>query len=101
MISLPTKCSGRRFIAIAIAANSALYGFRSVLAPSVTEFINGLPLVTMLRVSWITPPIPTIPFLSDELVAIRMPRAMFAILTVSSVSILIIAGSRSSYGSIT
>jgi hypothetical protein len=72
-------------IAIAIAASSAVHGFCSVLAPSVTEYVIGSLPVIMLRVSWIAPPIPTIPFLSDELVAIRMPQMLFVMFTVSSV----------------
>lgn len=85
VICLPTRCSGRRFIAIAIAASSAVYGFCSVLAPRVTEYVIGSLPVTMPRVSWMAPPIPTIPLLADELVAIHMPRMVFATLTASSV----------------
>lgn len=66
VICLPTRCSGKRFIAIAIAASSAVYGFCSVLTPKVTEYVIGSLLITMPRLSWIAPPIPTIPFLADE-----------------------------------
>src|SRR5208282_1151778 len=101
VICLLTKCGGSRFIAIAIAASSAVYGFCSVLAPRVTEYVIGPLPVTMPRVSWMAPPIPTIPFLADELVAIRMPQMVFTMFVVSSVPRLIVAGSRSSHGAVT
>src|SRR5258706_5632650 len=73
VICLPTRYHGRRLIAIAIASSSAVYGFCSALVPNVTENVVGSLFVPVLRVSWMTPPIPNIPFLSDELVIICMP----------------------------
>jgi hypothetical protein len=41
VICLPTRCGGCCFIAIAIAASSAVYRFCSVLASRVTEYVIG------------------------------------------------------------
>jgi hypothetical protein len=101
VICLPTRCSGRRFIAIAIATSSAVYRFCSVLAPSVTKYIvSSLPVI-MPRVLWIAPSILTTPLLVDKLVVICMLRMEFAMFIASSALRLIVAGSCSFYRAIT
>jgi len=52
VICLPTRCSGSCFVAIAIAASSAVYGFCSVLVTSVAEHVIGSLPVTLPSVSW-------------------------------------------------
>ncbi|MCZ6910470.1 MAG: hypothetical protein O7C56_05815, partial [Rickettsia endosymbiont of Ixodes persulcatus] len=76
VICLPTRYCGSRFIAMAIATSSAVYGFYSVLAPKVTEYVIGSLPVTMPRESWMAPPIPTIPFLVDELIEWYLQRLL-------------------------
>ena len=98
VICLPARCSGSCFIAIAIAASSAVYGVCSVLAPRATKYVIGSLPVTM---PWMDSPILTILFLADGLVAIRMPRMVFATVIASSVPGSIVAGRHSSHGAIT
>lgn len=45
----------------------------SALVPNVTEYVTGSLFGVLPRVPRMAPPIPTIPLLSDELVAIKMP----------------------------
>jgi hypothetical protein len=73
VICLPTRECGKHLIAMAIATSSATYRFCSALIPIVTAYVIRCLLVIIPRVSWIAPPIPTNPFLSDELVVIRIP----------------------------
>ena len=65
--------------AFAIAASSAVYGFCSVLAPVIAECVLGARVGPLIQVSQMTHPIPTTPFLSEELVATDIPRVELAV----------------------
>jgi hypothetical protein len=77
-----------------IAVRLAMYGFCSVLGPSVIE--NGIhsPLYMLQPVSLITPPNPTTSFRVDELVAMQRPFVGVAMAIVLISSVLIVACSR-------
>jgi hypothetical protein len=61
--------------AVEIAISSAKYGFNLFLSPSVTVnvAVGAVAEDPVVVVSQIAPPIPTIPFFSDEQVATTMP----------------------------
>ena len=73
--SLWQTLGGRFFRAVAMLVNSAVYGFCSSLVPMVTAYFSTASPVLSERVSCALPPMPTLSFFTDELVAIAMPVA--------------------------
>src|SRR5438045_9735946 len=100
MICLLKRDGDTQLIAFAIAANSAVYWFCSVRAPKVVDKVMGC-LSSMPGMPQIAIPIPTIPDLQDELVAMHIPPKLLAISTALPISGSIVIRMCSSQGAVT
>ena len=100
VIRLPSLCGGKLLIAIDIASSSAVYVFCSARGPRLSEKVVGSSFAapTAVLVESMATPIPTVPLLSDEHVAIRTPWLLFANSAALALSGSMTVGRRASHG---